>query len=38
VQELIETIDWPEFHKPRKVILRDFIYTATGKINKRATL
>jgi len=38
VQEFIETIDWPNYHKPRKVIARAFIYTATGKINKRATL
>jgi len=38
VQEFIETLDWPNYHKPRKVIARDFIYTATGKINKRATL
>jgi len=38
VQEFIETLDWPKYHKPRNVIARDFIYTATGKINKRATL
>jgi len=38
VQKFIETLDWPNYHNPRKVIARDFIYTATGKINKRATL
>ena len=38
VQEFIETLDWPNYHKPREVIARYFIYTATGKINKRATL
>ena len=38
VQEFIETLDWPNYHKPRKVISRNFIYTATGKINKRDTL
>lgn len=38
VKEFIETLDWPNYHKPRKVIARDFVYTATGKINKKATL
>ena len=38
VQEFIETLDWPNYHNPRKVIARDFVYTATGKINKRAIL
>jgi O-succinylbenzoic acid--CoA ligase len=38
VKEFIETLDWPNYYKPRKVIARDFIYTATGKIDKRATL
>lgn len=38
IQEYIETLDWPQYHKPRKVIARNFVYTATGKIDKRATL
>jgi len=38
MQEYIETLDWPQYHKPRKVIARNFVYTATGKIDKRATL
>lgn len=38
IQEYIETLDWPNYHKPRKVIARNFVYTATGKIDKRATL
>ena len=38
VKEFIETLDWPNYHKPRKVISKNFIYTATGKIDKRATL
>lgn len=38
VKEFIETLDWPNYHKPRKVIARNFVYTATGKIDKRATL
>jgi O-succinylbenzoic acid--CoA ligase len=38
VKEFIETLDWPNYHKPRKVLARDFVYTATGKINKKATL
>ena len=38
IQEYIETLDWPNYHKPRKVIARSFVYTGTGKIDKRATL
>ena len=38
IQEYIETLDWPNYHKPRKVIARSFVYTRTGKIDKRATL
>ena len=38
VEEFIEALDWPNYHKPRKVIARNFVYTATGKINKKATL
>ena len=38
VTEFIETLDWPNHHKPRKVISRNFVYTATGKIDKKATL